>query len=96
MIFMFIFGGLAIIVTGVTVDPLALRRRLSPGLPLSLQQEMISKNKRACCFTGSPESINLQELIQSLGGLAIIVTGVTVDPLALRRRLSPGLPLSDF
>jgi hypothetical protein len=29
------------------------------------------------------------------GGLAIIVTGVTLDPLALRHRLSPGLPFSD-
>jgi hypothetical protein len=28
-----IFGGLAIMVTGVTIDPLALRPRLSPGLP---------------------------------------------------------------
>ena len=30
------FGGLAIMVTSVTLDPLALRPRLSPGLPLSL------------------------------------------------------------
>jgi hypothetical protein len=30
-----VFGGLAIMVTGVTLDPLALRRRLSPVLPLS-------------------------------------------------------------
>ena len=30
------------------------------------------------------------------GGLAILVTCVTLDPLALRPRLSPGLPLSDF
>jgi len=30
-----VFGGLAIMVTFVTVDPLALRPRLSPGLPLS-------------------------------------------------------------
>ena len=29
------------------------------------------------------------------GGLAIMVTCVTVDPLALRPRLSPGLPFSD-
>ena len=31
----FVFGGLAIMVTCVTLDPLALRPRLSPGLPLS-------------------------------------------------------------
>ncbi len=30
-----VFGSLAIIVTFVTVDPLALRLRFSPGLPLS-------------------------------------------------------------
>jgi hypothetical protein len=30
------------------------------------------------------------------GGLAIVVTLVTLDPLALRPRFSPGLPLSDF
>ena len=36
---MFVFGGLAIMVTYVTEDPLALRRRLSPGLPLSLRQK---------------------------------------------------------
>jgi len=30
-----IFGGLAIMVTCVTLDPLALRPRVSPGLPLS-------------------------------------------------------------
>jgi ABC-type protease/lipase transport system fused ATPase/permease subunit len=30
-----VFGSLAILVTFVTVDPLALRRRFSPGLPLS-------------------------------------------------------------
>jgi hypothetical protein len=29
------------------------------------------------------------------GGLAVMVTFVTVDPLALRPRLSPDLPLSD-
>jgi len=29
------------------------------------------------------------------GGLAIMVTNVTVDPLALRPRFSPGLPFSD-
>jgi hypothetical protein len=36
--FILVFGGLAIMVTDVTVDPLALRRRLSPGLPLSNDQ----------------------------------------------------------
>ena len=30
------------------------------------------------------------------GGLAIVVTFVTLDPLALRPRFSPGLPLSDI
>jgi hypothetical protein len=36
------FGGLAILVTNlVTVDPLALRRRFSPGLPLSKLLELI-------------------------------------------------------
>jgi hypothetical protein len=35
--FMFVFGSLAILVTRVTLDPLALRRRLSPVLPLSLR-----------------------------------------------------------
>jgi len=30
------FGGLAVLVTCVTVDPLALRPRFSPGLPLSV------------------------------------------------------------
>jgi hypothetical protein len=30
-----IFGGLAIMVTNVTVDPLGLRPRFSPGLPFS-------------------------------------------------------------
>ena len=33
-----VFGGLAIVVTLVTLDPLALRPRLSPGLPLSNDQ----------------------------------------------------------
>jgi hypothetical protein len=42
---MFVFGSLAILITEVTVDPLALRRRLSPGLPLSLRQEKISENR---------------------------------------------------
>ena len=32
----------------------------------------------------------------AFSGLAIVVTCVTVDPLALRPRLSPGLPLSIF
>lgn len=30
---MFVFGSLAILITEVMVDPLALRPRLSPGLP---------------------------------------------------------------
>ena len=35
------------------------------------------------------------ELHVVFGGLAIVVTFVTVDPLALRPRFSPGLPFSD-
>ncbi len=47
--FMVVFGGLAILaVLGTAVDPLALRPRLSPGLPLSNEQlDKFWKNKRA-------------------------------------------------
>jgi len=43
---------------------------------------------------GSPQKINNYLMI--FGGLAILVTCVTVDPLALRPRFSPGLLLSDI
>jgi len=42
---------------------------------------------------GSPEYTSTGLIF---GGLAILVTFVTVDPLALRPQLSPGLPLSDI
>jgi hypothetical protein len=37
-----VFGSLAIMITCVTVDPLALRPRFSPGLPLS--NDKVSKD----------------------------------------------------
>ena len=43
------FGGLAIVVTCVTLDPLALRPRLSPGLPLSVR--LVS------CTDGSADAV---------------------------------------
>ena len=46
----FVFGGLAVMVTSVTLDPLALRRRLSPGLPLSndkVMTEILLTNKKS-------------------------------------------------
>jgi hypothetical protein len=62
MIFMFIFGGLAILVTGVTVDPLALRHRLSPGLPLSLRQEMILEKQTSLLFHRLAEKYKLSRV----------------------------------
>ena len=46
----FVFGSLAIMVTLVTVDPLALRPRFSPGLPLSndkVETDVRLTNKRS-------------------------------------------------
>ena len=93
-----VFGGLAIVVTFVTVDPLALRRRLSPGLPLSNSRAetnfLLEENSEPGCGPGSPlRYIDYRSMV--FGGLAIMVTNVTVDPLALRPRFSPGLPFSD-
>ncbi len=51
---MLVFGGLAIMVTCVTLDPLALRPRLSPGLPLSVQQGKRTKKKSLGLMPGSP------------------------------------------
>jgi hypothetical protein len=50
---------------------------------------------------GEPEKVQTRREVKNccvmiFGGLAIIVTGVTVDPLALRPRLSPGLPFQMF
>ena len=44
----------------------------------------------------SPGSPKAQRYNLIFGNLAIIVTFVTVDPLALRPRLSPGLLVSDI
>lgn len=81
----------------MTVDPLALRPRLSPGLPLSNSRAetnfLLEENSEPGCGPGSPlRYIDYRSMI--FGGLAIMVTNVTVDPLALRPRFSPGLPLS--
>jgi hypothetical protein len=91
----FVFGGLAIMVTCVTVDPLALRPRLSPSLPLSndkmMKRYLLTKTKSP----GVSQARRAQLCCgYCFGGLAIVVTSVTLDPLALRPRLSPGLPLS--
>jgi hypothetical protein len=92
----FVFGGLAIMVTCVTVDPLALRPRLSPGLPLSndkvMKNDLLTNKKRAWYVTRLAARNRVAGF--RFGGLAIMVTCVTVDPLALRPRFSPGLPLS--
>jgi hypothetical protein len=87
-----VFGGLAIMVTEVTLDPLALRPRLSPGLPLSNEKTDMDTFWKKTKSLGNP-GLRKEKII--FGGLAIIVTGVTLDPLALRPRLSPGLPYSD-
>ena len=93
-----VFGGLAIMVTCVTLDPLALRRRFSPGLPLSndkvMTDNLLTNMKRAWYVTRLAARNRVAGF--SFGGLAIMVTCVTLDPLALRPRLSPGLPFSDF
>ena len=91
----FVFGGLAIMVTCVTVDPLALRPRLSPGLPLSNDKVVTDWRPTNKTSLGYPRLAARNVVaVFCFGGLAIMVTCVTVDPLALRPRLSPGLPLS--
>jgi hypothetical protein len=58
-----VFGGLAIMVTCVTVDPLALRPRLSPGLPLSNDKVVTDwrrPTKRAWEMPGSPRATSLR------------------------------------
>jgi hypothetical protein len=52
--FILVFGGLAIVVTFVTVDPEALRRRLSPGLPLSNDQMCAAPVKQAGLVIARP------------------------------------------
>jgi len=89
----FVFGGLAIMTTCVVLDPLALRPRLSPSLPLSLQLwnvQIINEKKR----TWVRQVRQRGNVYIYFGGLAIITTCVVLDPLALRPRLSPSLPLS--
>ena len=91
-----VFGGLAIVVTFVTVDPLALRPRLSPGLPLSNSRAetvyLLEENGEPGNGPSSPLQLKYRSMI--FGGLAIMVTNVTLDPLALRPWFSPGLPFS--
>ncbi len=52
--------------------------------------------KKASLGNPGPPRVWNQKRNTHFGGLAILVTGVTVDPLALRPRLSPGLLLSVF
>ena len=63
-----VFGGLAIVVTLVTVDPMALRPRLSPGLPLSNSRAktdyLLEENSEPGCGPGSP--LQYQLLIDDL------------------------------
>ena len=85
-------------VTCVTLDPLALRPRLSPGLPLSNEKNgggLLWKKRKAWEFPRLARWPRTRAW-NIFGGLAILVTSVTLDPLALRPRLSPGLPLSEF
>gem|GEM_PF-4270232 len=83
-------------VTCVTLDPLALRPRLSPGLPLSndkVNKGWVFKKTSEPGFARLAVNKTSKNKM-NFGGLAIMVTCVTLDPLALRPRLSPGLPFS--
>jgi len=53
---------------------------------------LIWKTKSLVCTQARRARDNIA--LMDFGGLAIMVTRVTVDPMALRRRLSPVLPLS--
>jgi len=67
-------------------------------LPLAKQLKPNSgQQKSPDVLSGPPgEKVETYSAV-FFGGLAIVVTNlVTVDPLALRRRLSPGLPLSEL
>jgi hypothetical protein len=67
-----VFGNLVIMVTAVTLDPLALRPRLSPGLPLSdvLISMCCFKNKTDLSFFQARRCANSSLIF---GGLAILV-----------------------
>jgi hypothetical protein len=86
-------------VTFVTLDPLVLRRRFSPVLPLSNKKKVRTppENKAASQTKFQARRALIDDhLYLIFGNLAVIVTIVTLDPLALRRRFSPVLPFSDF
>jgi hypothetical protein len=77
----------------LTLDPLALRPRFSSGLPLSNDkvEQIVKENTSLVLCQARLDSIG-----RIFGSLAIIVTCWTLDPLALRLRLSPDLPVSDI
>jgi hypothetical protein len=70
-----VFGSLAIIVIGMTLDPLALRPRFSPGLPLSNKNRIRMVKGRKQKAWGKTQARRTQHsLCVIFGGLAIIVT----------------------
>jgi hypothetical protein len=86
-----VFGNLAIMAAPAALDPMALRPRLSPGLPLSNETGWQKQSGPGIQARFKYK----QRTAHVFGGLAILITGGDFRPMALRPRLSPGLPLSD-
>jgi hypothetical protein len=86
------FGGLAIISTQCGFRPMALRPRLSPGLPLSVRVMQCVK-ELPDIKTGQKFQARRKYYIDlTFGNLAIIAIEDGFRPIVLRPRLSPGLP----
>lgn len=94
----FVFGNLAILAACAALDPMALRRQLSLGLPFRTTGCF-----KIPCYNSASQGIDQARLLLTqllsciiFGNLAIMVTCVTLDPMALRSRFSPVLLFSDF
>ena len=75
-----VFGGLAIVAACAAVDPLALRPRLSPGLPLSLRTWKGAKIRKKADHETGPPGNTKRERRAFFGGLAIVAACAALDP----------------